>query len=119
MRDFREIKVWTKAHALTVKLYRLTKTFPKDELYGLTSQIRRSSASIGANIAEGRGRRIRADFARFLQVALGSASELQYHLVLAADLEFLTRGDHLQVDSMTAEVKRMLTAFIHKLMADG
>jgi four helix bundle protein len=119
MRDFREVKVWTKSHALTLRLYKLTKSFPKDELYGLTAQIRRSAASIGANIAEGCGRRTRADFARFLQIALGSACELQYHLLLAADLEYMTRPDHEQVDGMTAEVKRMLTGFVRKLMADG
>ena len=119
MRDFRELKVWEKAHALTLKLYTLTRTFPRDEQYGLTAQIRRAAASIGANIAEGSGRRTRRDFARFLQVALGSASELQYHLVLAVDLELLSRSDHEQLDGATGEVKRMLTGFIRKLMADG
>ena len=119
MRDFREIKVWAKAHTLTLALYRLTRQFPRDELYGLTSQIRRSAASIGANIAEGSGRRTRCDFARFLQVALSSASELQHHLLLAADLEFIARADYEYMDRMTAEVKRMLTGFIRKLMADG
>jgi len=119
MRDFREIKVWAKAHTLTLALYRLTRRFPKDELYGLTSQIRRSAASIGANIAEGSGRRTRGDFARFLQVALSSAGELQHHLLLAAGLEFIARADFEHMDRMTAEVKRMLTGFIRKLTADG
>jgi len=119
MRDFRDIKVWTKAHTLTLALYRLTRRFPQYELYGLTSQIRRSAASIGANIAEGSGRRTRNDFARFLQVALSSASELQHHLLLAADLEFIARADYEDMDRMTTEVKRMLTGFIRKLMADG
>ncbi|MGH7538719.1 MAG: four helix bundle protein, partial [Gemmatimonadales bacterium] len=91
VRDFRELKVWGKAHALTLNLYKLTRSFPKEELYRLTAQIRRAAASIGANIAEGCGRRSRRDFARFLQVGLSSASELQYHLLLAADLELLRR----------------------------
>jgi four helix bundle protein len=119
MRDFRELKVWEKAHALTLRLYTLTRTFPRDEQYGLTAQIRRAAASIGANIAEGSGRRTSRDFARYLQVALGSASELQYHLVLAADLQLVSRADYEQLDGGMVEVKRMLTGFIKKLTADG
>jgi four helix bundle protein len=119
MRDFRELKVWEKGHRLTLKLYTLTRPFPRDEQYGLTAQIRRAAASIGANIAEGSGRRTSRDFARYLQVALGSASELQYHLLLAADLELVSRADYEQLDCETGEVKRMLTGFIKKLMADG
>jgi len=83
MKDFRELKVWEKAHQLTLEVYKATTIFPKDELYGLTSQIRRACASIPANIAEGCGRRGDAEFARFLGIAMGSASELDYHLLLA------------------------------------
>jgi len=111
--------VWGKAHALTLRLYALTRSFPKDELYGLTAQIRRAAVSIGANIAEGSGRRSRRDFARFLQVALGSASELQYHLLLATDLGLVSSQDHAQLDQDTSEVKRMLTGFVRSLTADG
>jgi four helix bundle protein len=75
MKDFRQLKVWEKAHQLAVAVYKETKGFPKEELYGLTSQIRRSSMSIPTNIAEGCGRNTDADFARFLQIAMGSASE--------------------------------------------
>jgi four helix bundle protein len=85
MRDFRELKVWHKAHQLTLAVYSATKTFPRDELYGLTSQIRRAAVSIGANIAEGAGKNSPAEFGRFLQIALGSASELEYHLLLSGD----------------------------------
>ena len=88
MKDFRTLTVWQEAHQLTLSIYRVTKNFPKDELYGLTSQMRRCSASIAANIAEGCGRRGNAEFARFLQIASGSASELDYHLLLARDLGF-------------------------------
>ena len=119
MRDFRELKVWEKAHRLTLRLYKLTRSFPKDERYGLTAQIRRAAASIGANIAEGCGRRTPGDFARLLQVAVGSGSELQYHLLLASDLEYMPRQEYEQLDRSTAEVKRMLTTFIRRLMADG
>ena len=83
VKDFKELKVWCKAHELTLVVYRLTRSFPKDELFGLTGQLRRSAASIGANIAEGCGRRSDGEFTRFLQIARGSVSELECHLLLA------------------------------------
>lgn len=83
MKDFRNLKVWEKAHQLTLEIYRSTKLFPREEMYGLISQMRRCSASIGANIAEGCGKRGNGEFQRFLQIASGSASELDYHLLLA------------------------------------
>lgn len=83
------MRAWTAAHGLALEAYNVTRPFPKSELYGLTSQIRRSAASVSANIAEGCGRGSRLDFARFLQIARGSASELEYHFVLAADLGLL------------------------------
>ena len=88
MKDFRKQKVWGKAHDLALKVYRVTEAFPKTELFGLTSQIRRAGVSIPANIAEGCGRDTDADFARFLQIAMGSASELEYHLLLAHEWVF-------------------------------
>lgn len=115
MRDFRELKVWEKAHELTLDIYRLTRSFPKDELYGLTSQFRRAAASIGANIAEGCGKKSRADFARFLQTALGSASELEYELLLAHDLGYIEKEIHRVLTEQTQEIKRMLTGFIQHL----
>ncbi len=89
MKDFKSLKVWHKAHQLTLLVYALTRTFPREEMYGLTSQIRRAAASIPANIAEGSGRRSDGELRRFLQIARGSASELEYHLLLARDLGFL------------------------------
>ncbi|MCW5853511.1 MAG: four helix bundle protein, partial [Anaerolineae bacterium] len=89
MRDFRKLQVWVKAHQLTLNTYKVTRPFPKEELYGLTSQIRRASASIPANIAEGCGRQGAAELTRFLNIALGSASELEYHFILAHDLGFI------------------------------
>lgn len=115
MRDFRELKVWGKAHQLTLVIYQATSTFPKEELYGLTSQIRRSCASIPANIAEGCGRKGEAELARFLQIAMGSASELEYHLLLAHDLNLLKTSHYDLLARDVIEVKRMLTSFIQKL----
>lgn len=115
MQDFRELRVWEKAHKLTLEVYRTTRSFPDDERYGLTSQMRRAAASIGANICEGCGRETRPDFAHFLQIAAGSSSELQYHLVLAHDLGYL-RTDHCsQLMGNITEIKRMLTGLIQRL----
>ena len=115
MQNFKTLKVWEKGHQLTLAIYRATKSFPRDELYGLTSQVRRASASIPANIAEGCGRTGKAELARFLQVAMGSASELEYHLLLAHDLGLLDDGEYERLESHTVELKRMLTSFILKL----
>ena len=118
MRDFRELKVWEKSHRLVLAVYRATATFPRTEQFGLMSQIRRASASIPANIAEGCGRRGEAEFARFLQIAMGSASELEYHLLLARDLGFLKLPIYEQLTGEVVEIKRMLTSFIATLKAD-
>ncbi len=115
MRDFRELKVWVKAHALTLDVYKLTRAFPREEMYGLTSQTRRAAASVGANIAEGCGKNSKPDFARFLQTALASASELEYHLLLAHDLALVSDDPYEQLTTRVVEVKRMLTAFIQHL----
>jgi four helix bundle protein len=119
VQHFKNLKVWEKSHALTLDVYKLSKIFPREELYGLTSQMRRASVSVGANIAEGACRGGDADFARFVQIAAGSASELEYHLLLARDLEFLREADYQRLSTQTQEVKRMLAALLHKLKADG
>ena len=119
MRDFRELKVWEKGHRLTLAVYKATARFPQEEPYGLTSQIRRSRASIPANIAEGCGRNGDAELARFLRIAMGSASELEYHLLLAHDLKLLDTADHERLTKEVTEIKRMLTSFVQKLMADS
>ena len=116
MKNFRDLQVWDKAHKLTLEAYKITQAFPREELYGLTSQIRRSSASIGANIAEGCGRRGNGDFHRFLQNAMGSASELEYHILLAHDLGILPQPKFKDLNTNIVEVKRMLSALIRKLM---
>ena len=117
MRSFKELEVWQKAHQLTLEVYRATEGFPRDELYGLRGQLRRSCASIPANIAEGCGRSGDIELARFLQIAMGSASEMEYHILLARDLDLLSGPDYDRVAGQVTEVKRMLASFIKKLAA--
>ncbi len=119
MQDFRNLKVWEKAHALTLDVYKASKSFPREEMYGLTSQMRRASVSIGSNIAEGSCRKGDADFARFLQMAAGSASEVEYHLLLARDLDLLKKADCQRLSDEVVEVKRMLASLLQTLRADG
>lgn len=119
MQDFRQLKVWKKAHALALDVYKASRVFPREEMYGLTSQMRRAAVSIGANIAEGACRGGDLDFARFLQIAFGSASELEYHCLLANDLHVLKYVDYQRLTEETTEVKRMLSALMHKLRADS
>jgi four helix bundle protein len=118
VKDFRELKVWQKAHGLTLLIYKVTATFPREEVYGLTSQIRRACASIPANIAEGCGRKGDAEFGRFLQTAMGSACELEYHVLLAHDLSFISSAQYERLAADVTEVKRMLTSLLQKLNAD-
>ncbi len=115
MQDFRKLNVWRKSHRLTLDIYMATRGFPKDELYGLTSQTRRAAASIPANIAEGCGRDGGADLARFLQIAVGSASELEYHLLLARDLRFLDGEHWTNLAGDVCEIKQMLTSLMRKV----
>jgi len=118
MRDFRQLKVWEKAHKLTIEIYKITARFPREELYGLTSQLRRASASIPANIAEGFGRGGNAELARFLQIGLGSAYETEYHLLLASDLGLLAKTAYQDHERRTIEVKRMLASLLVKVRSD-
>ncbi|GAB4256637.1 MAG: four helix bundle protein [Deferrisomatales bacterium] len=115
MQDFRKLRTWECAHRLALKVYRASDAFPSEELYGLTSQVRRASASIPANIAEGCGRGGGAELGRFLQIAMGSASELEYHLLLARDLGILETARHEELESDLLRLKRMLNTFIAKV----
>ena len=119
MKDFRQLKVWEKAHLLTLEIYRLSASFPRPETYGLTSQVRRASSSICANLAEGCGRDGDAELARFCSIARGSASELEYHLLLARDLNLLPDSDYNRLAKETTEIKRMLTGLMQKLTAES
>ncbi len=119
MRDFRKLKVWEKSHKLALEVYRTSNSFPENERYGLTSQIRRCGTSIPTNIAEGCGRDGQKELARFLNISMGSASELEYLILLAHDLEYLSEEIFQELTNNVVEVKRMLTSFINKLRADG
>lgn len=114
MRGFKELKVWQKAHENTIAVYESTRAFPREELYGLTSQLRRSAASIGANIAEGCGRRSDGEMSRFFQIARGSASEIEYHFLLARDLRYLPDEEFRRLSGQADEVQRMLAALIQR-----
>src|SRR5437870_10046131 len=115
MRDYRDLQVWGKAHQLTLAVYKSTRGFPSEERFGLTSQTRRSSASIAANLAEGCGRRSDGEMARFVQIAMGSGAELSYHLLLARDLRLLGRTSYSHLDSDLGEVMRMLSSLSQRL----
>jgi four helix bundle protein len=119
VQDFKKLQVWQKGRQLTLAVYKATARFPSEELYGLTSQIRRACASIPANIAEGCGRAERSDLARFLQVAAGSASELHYHLILAHDLSLFTGPQFRTFEAETIGLKRMLASLIEKVRREG
>lgn len=115
MKNFRDLKVWEKAHLLTLNSYGVTNSFPRQELFGITSQIRRAAASIAANIAEGCGKRGNGEFQRYLNIAAGSASELEYHFLLARDLHLLDTAAYARRDGAVVEVKRMLSALVRKI----
>lgn len=117
MKDFRQLKVWEKAHQLTLEVYKAMATFPNEELYGLISQLRRASVSIPTNIAEGCGRNTDADFARFLQIAMGSASETEYEVILAYDLGFLSKIQFDGLQSQAEEIKKMIASLLKTLRA--
>jgi len=119
VRDFRQIRVWEKAHRFTLEIYKVTARFPKEELYGLTSQLRRASASIAANIAEGFGRGGNVELARFLQIAIGSAYEVEYHILLAKDLGLITKESNEVLEIHIIEIKRMLAALLLKVRVDS
>lgn len=115
MKDFRGLKVWEKAHALTLAIYKATEAFPKQEMYSLTSQIRRAVVSIPTNIAEGCGKSGDSDFGRYLQIAMGSASELEYLLLLSHDLCYLADSDYQRIINDVVEVRKMLNALIQRV----
>ena len=118
MKDFRGLKVWEKAHAMAITIYHITKDFPASELYGLTSQLRRSATSCPTNIAEGAGRGTDQDFKRFLDIAYASANELDYLLLLAKDLGYLDTKLLPTITTDIIEIKKMLRALIQKLIAN-
>ena len=117
MKVYQNIKVWEKSHKLTLEVYSVTTRFPAEERFGLTGQLRRGAASIPANIAEGCGRNGQAELARFLDISMGSANEVEYHLLLARDLGYLEAANWSELTERTVEIKRMLASFLKTLRA--
>jgi four helix bundle protein len=115
VRDFRDVDVWKKSHLLALDAYEITRPFPREEQFGITSQIRRAASSVPANIAEGCGTDTDLEFARFLIMAMRSATETEYHLLLAKDLGYIDEKQYRAIERKVIEVKRMLASFIRKL----
>lgn len=119
MRDFRKLNVWAKSHQMTLEVYGQTKRFPREELYGLTSQFRRAMASVPLNIAESCGRSSDADRARFIDMSMGSSCEAEYLILLSRDLGYLPADDAKRLDTSVQEVKRMLVSYSQRLREDA
>ncbi|MEG0701195.1 MAG: four helix bundle protein [Alistipes sp.] len=115
MQDFHNLQIWKRSHDLTKNIYTITKSFPKEELFGLTSQIRRAVSSIPTNIAEGCGRGSNADFARFLQIAIGSNTEVEYELLLSYELGYLSYDDYYTLNQETTEIRKMIISLMSNL----
>ncbi len=115
MRDFRGLRVWEESHKLTLGIYKITKPFPKEEMFSLTNQIRPAALSVPSNIAEGCGRETQKDHAHFLQIALGSATEVDYQLLLAKDLNYLEINQYLEMNDKIDKIKRQLANLIKKV----
>ena len=115
MQNYKELKVWAKAHEFILKVYEVTKQFPREEIYGMTSQLRRAASSIPANIAEGCGKFTSQDFARYLNIVLGSANESEYFILLSKDLKFISLDDYTLINQIINEIKAMLISLISKV----
>ncbi len=115
MRNFRKYQVWELGHQITLDVYKLTNNFPKEEQYGLTSQMRRASSSVPANIAEGCGRESEVEFKRFLVIANGSATELEYFLILVKELNFVSEENINELVGNVDQLKRSLNKLISKI----
>ena len=115
MQNFKDLIVWKKAHENALMIYQLTKSFPREEQYGITSQLRRASVSVPTNIAEGCGKFTQKDFANFLQTSLGSSQEVEYLILLAFELTYITEKDYLKLNQSINEVKAMLISLIKKI----
>lgn len=114
-KGFRQLTVWQKAYELTLEIYRLAKAFPKQEIYGLTSQLQRAAVSIPANIAEGYERNHRKEYLQFLFIAKGSLGEVETYLLLAKDLGYLFNSDYLAIDEKRKDTSRLLQGLIKSL----
>lgn len=115
MQDYKSLDVYQKAKSFAVEIYKVTNSFPKEEIYGITSQLRRASSSIGANIAEGTGRFTKNDFANFLHISLGSAKECEYFLDLSYELRYLNEETYKRLTEELITISKMLTKFIQSI----
>jgi four helix bundle protein len=115
MKDFREMQVWRKGHKSALEIYRLTAKFPKEENHGLSSQIRRAAVSIPTNIAEGCGRGSAKELKQFLRISMGSASEVEYQILLSYELRYMDRKTYDDLNSDIQEIKKMLSSYIVKI----
>jgi four helix bundle protein len=115
MQNYKDLQVWKKSHDLTLEIYKATKLFPKEEVFGLVSQLRRASSSIPTNIAEGSGRFTQKDFASFLQISLGSSQEVEYLIFLSKELNYIKEVDFVLLEKSIGEIKAMLIALIKKV----
>ena len=115
MQNYKELKVWQKSHAFTLKGYAITKSFPKDELYSLTNQLRRAASSVPANIAEGCGKNSNNELAHFLNISLGSSNETEYFLILSKDLKYLSENIFIELEDNINEIKAMLISLNNKV----
>jgi len=118
MRNFQDLSIWAKSHSLTLKIYSATQSFPKEEIFGLVSQMRRSSSSIATNIAEGCGRNSGPDFKRFLIIATGSSSELEYQLILSRDLKYLSESNFKELSNDVIEIRKMIYSFMKNMLSN-
>ena len=118
MQDFRKLKFWEKAHNLTLAIYKETQSFPKDELYGITNQIRRAAFSMPNNIAEGCGRDSEKELKRFLTISLGSSSEVEYLLLLSKDLKYLNEMMYINLSNQIIEIKKMISGYIRRIKSN-
>ncbi len=112
MKEYKNLEVWKRAHRMTIDIYQLTKSFPKEEQYGLTSQLRRAMASVSTNITEGCGRNSQREFSRFLQISGGSASEVEYLILLTRDLKFIKESEYQKFVKEIISIQKMLHALI-------
>ena len=117
MQHFKSLLVWQKSHELVQEVYRVSRDFPREELYGLTSQLRRAAVSIPSNIAEGCGRGTDGEFARFLNIAMGSAYEVEYQMLLARDLGYIETMQHQSLELKITEIKKMMTGLLRSIQA--
>ena len=117
MQDFRNLEVWKKAHHLTLDIYRLTERFPRTEVFGLSIQLRRGAAAIATNLAEGSGHS-QVEFAKFVQIAFGSACEVEYQLLLSRDLGLISAEEHESLTANVLDIKRMLNGLLKRVQRD-